>query len=249
MQCEGGADKSPRLIEAEVEDGIEELLALVVWPYGAEPERGGHVAWTDRSASAGEVDSGPPAAPGAEPAFLERKARGEAAAELQRVGNAGDADGTGVAAEALRGDRISAGVDHVEERPDAARREAGELQEGAVHVHRGAAVALGGSERRGGGAAAVTAIVALNARANVDVGAQRAVFGLLAHIDAECAARLEVKHIRGASERTAEIACTRLNRAAAAKPAAAASAVTGLQSRECADLDAGVGSGDVPETR
>jgi hypothetical protein len=49
------------------------------------------------------------------------------------------------------------------------------------------------AKKLGGGAASVPARVRLNARTDVDVGAQRPIFGLLAHIDAECAARMEVK--------------------------------------------------------
>src|ERR1700752_3630328 len=102
MEREGGAHKSPALIEADVEDGIEELLTLVVRPHGAEPERGGHVALADWTASAGEVDGGPAATAGSPARILKREARRQAAAELPRIGKARNADGRRVAAEPLR---------------------------------------------------------------------------------------------------------------------------------------------------
>jgi len=55
-------------------------------PHGAEPKRGSHIAWTYRSAAAGQVDGGPAAAAGSEAAVLKRDARRQPAAELPRIG-------------------------------------------------------------------------------------------------------------------------------------------------------------------
>src|SRR5262249_6677873 len=115
---------------------------------------------------------------------LERDRRRDAVAELRRVGDAVDAESAGITRNAVvrvavRRERVD-----VEVRPDAARREAGELDEAAIDPQR-----VGSRSVRPRGARTAGRPL----RADVHVRPQGAVFGLRAQIDADAGADAEAE--------------------------------------------------------
>jgi hypothetical protein len=162
-----------------------------------------------------------------------RQGAGEAVAELGGVGPEVLARGAGVAGDAHVVIAVGAAVgDQVEERLGAAHREARELDEGAV-PERVEGGATAGGRRRG------------VLRPEADVGAQRAVLGLLADVPGDRAADAVVDVV---GEVAGEAALAEHAAGVVADDdAAAAHVVLGLDTQIAAHLEAGIGARDVVE--
>src|SRR5712671_5536922 len=118
---------APSLVDPQSADNVREGKAPVVERRGAESKLGhrhvrDHMATTAAVGRAGRRS----------PAVLEREAGRDAVAELGRIGDAVDARRAGVTRHAVV--RVAVGRERVdvEVGPDAARREAGELNEAAI---------------------------------------------------------------------------------------------------------------------
>src|SRR5712672_1125727 len=112
------AHEAPLLVEAQVSHGIEELLPLDVERIGANPK-----------CSRRGIYRGPATASIALAVVFKRQARRQAAAELPRVSGADDAVWRSVVAKPRPRKGVGSLEVHVEERPHAAGREAGKLDE------------------------------------------------------------------------------------------------------------------------
>src|SRR6266478_790895 len=138
MQCCRRAHEAPRLVEAKVEHGIEELLPLVVedvvanrkWSRRHDSRHSPYDPHCVRPSKA-KIHRGPATAGIALAVVFKRDAPRQAAAELPRVSGADDAVGRSVGGKPPSRKRIGSLEVQVEERPHAARREAGKLEEPA----------------------------------------------------------------------------------------------------------------------
>src|SRR5215467_1692574 len=120
------AGKTPLLIDAKVEDGIEDLLPFDIH----DATRIKRCGRSSNDAARSQIGGGATVAACCKTTVLQREARRDAAAELPRIGNTRDAVRRGVTAHTLTGEGVSTLEVHIEERPHAARRKPGELQEG-----------------------------------------------------------------------------------------------------------------------
>ena len=162
-----------------------------------------------------------------------RQRAGEAVAELGGIGPEVLARGAGITGDPHVVVAVGAAVgEEVEERLRPAHREARKLDERAIPER------VEGRAAAGGGRRGVL-------RAEADVGAQRAVFGLLAHVPRDRPADAVVDVV---GQVAGEAALAKHAAGAVADgDTAAAHVVLGLDAQIATHLQAGVGAGDVVE--
>ena len=228
VQSGADADEAPSLIEPQVGDDVRhpeaevsviDRQAVVVDDRAVRTEerRGGHV---DRAAALAGCG------------VFQRERAGEAVAELGGIGPEVLAGRAGVTRDPHVVVAVGAAVgEEVEERLRPAHREARKLDERAIPERVEGRAAAGG-RRRG------------VLRAEADVGAQRAVFGLLAHVPRDRSADAVVDVV---GQVAGEPALWRHLRSVAGQDAACAGIVFGLDAQIPAHLQAGVGAGNVVE--
>ena len=228
MQSGADAGEAPGLIDAQVGDDVRHPEAEV----GVIDRQG--VVVDDRTVEveergAGDVD-GAVALAGC--GVFQRQRAGEAIAELGGIGPEVLAGRAGVTRDAHVVVAVGAAVgEEVEERLRPAHREARKLDERAIPERVEGRAAAGG-RRRG------------VLRAEADVGAQRAVFGLLADVPRDRPADAVVDVV---GQVAGEPPLARHLSARTDRDATGAHVVLGLDAHIAAHLQAGIGAGNVVE--